>query len=313
MERRYLPFLGYLSKPELTLPTIQTNRLGFRDAAISPRHPGETRILLLGGSTAWGIGASGNEKTVRGELERLLNAGGTKEYRVMSGAFWGYGARQEMTVLIEFLDKFDPDIIVSLTGYNDVMTMMHDDGGVLQRPEARMLAEAVTAQLRPMDTLTALRKVGGSLGIWRLVVYFREMVDVGSKRAGNAPAYDAARSVKAAAQVAEFHRISSEFAARHGRRYMIFMQPDLYSTRKNLTPEEVATRTRFTFASRGVENVFPRYRQDLESSLSALPNVPYVSMRDAFDHVVESLFIDDCHLVDRGYQLLAETIARGLR
>ena len=187
MERRYLPFLGYLSKPDLTLPTLQTNRLGFRDAPLSPRQPGEMRILLLGGSVAWGIGASGNDKTVRGVLEGLLNKGGTSKYRVMSGAFWGYGARQEMTVLIEFLDTFDPDVVVSLTGHNDVMTMMYDEGGVLERPESKTLTEAVTTQLRPMDTFTALRKVGGSLGVWRLVVYAREQLNLGSAPAGNVP------------------------------------------------------------------------------------------------------------------------------
>ena len=91
------------------------------------------------------------------------------------------------------------------------------------------------------------------------------------------------------------------------------MQPDLYSTHKLLTPEEAATKTRFTSAVHGVENVYPHYRQDLETSLSALPNTSFVSMRDTFDRVGEPLFIDDCHLADRGYQLLAEKIAQFVR
>ena len=310
MERRYLPFLGFLSKPGLELPTLRTNQLGFRDEPLSPRQPGEVRVLLLGGSTSWGIGASSNEATVRGVLERRLNERGSAKYRVMSGAFLGYTARQEMTVLTEFLEDFDPDIVVSLTGYNDVRTMMDDSGGILERPEARMLAEAVTNQLRPMDTLTALRKVGGSLGVWRLVVYARELASIDAPSRVSDVSYNPTQSQRLAARVAEFHRINAEYSARHGKRYIIVMQPDLYSTGKSLTPEEVTTKRRFTSASRGVEVAFPQYRHDLASSLSVLPNVVFLDLRDRFDQVPEPVFIDDCHLVDRGYRLLAEAIAQ---
>jgi len=64
MDKRYLPFLGYLGAPNSRLPTISTNALGFRDRAIAPRQPKEFRVLLLGGSTAWGLGASSNDHTI---------------------------------------------------------------------------------------------------------------------------------------------------------------------------------------------------------------------------------------------------------
>ena len=312
MERRYLAYLGFLSKPGLNLPTLRTNQLGFRDEPLAPRQPGEVRVLLLGGSASWGLGASSNDATVRGALERLLNERGGARYRVMSGAFLGYTSRQEMTVLTEFLDAFDPDIVVSLTGHNDVYTMMYDSGSILERPEARMLAEAVTNQLRPMDTLTALRKVGGTLGIWRLVVYARELANLAPGQTWDV-SYDASKSHGLAARVAEFHRISADYSARHGKRHVIVLQPDLYSTRKALTKEEAATKGRFTSSARGIEVAYPRNRDDLASSLSALPNATFLDLRDRFDQVAEPVFIDDCHLVDRGYRLIAEAIAEVIK
>ena len=313
MERRYVSFLGFVGKPDTSLPTLRTNQLGFRDEPLAPRQAGEVRVLVLGGSTSWGLGASSNDATVRGALQRLLNQRGGHSYRVMSGAFLGYSARQEMTVLTEFLDDFDPDIVVSLTGHNDVMTIMHDTGGVLQRWESRTLEDAVTNQLKPMDTLTALRKVGGSLGLWRLVVYVKEsMPPRRGTGTGAGVAYDPARSQRLAARVAEFHRINAEFAARKGRRYVIAVQPDLYSTRKPLPPEEAATRERFTAISRNVESVYPQYRADLTRTLAALPGVTVVDLGDRFDAVTEPLFIDDCHLVDRGYELIAASIAQAI-
>ena len=312
MERRYLAFLGFLGAPNTTLPTLRTNQLGFRDEPLAPRQAGEIRVLVLGGSTSWGLGASSNDATVRGALQTLLNGRAGATYRVMSGAFLGYNARQEMTVLTEFLDAFDPDVVVSLTGHNDVMTIMHDTGGVLQRWESRTLEEAVTNQLRPMDTLTALRKLGGSLGIWRLVVYLRENTPAApapESAKGKGLSYDPARSQRLAARVAELHRISADFAARRGRQYLIVLQPDLYSTKKTLTPEEVAIKERFARASRNVENVYPQYRQVLSSTLAGVGGARFIDLRDRFDAVAEPLFIDDCHLVDRGYELIARSIA----
>jgi lysophospholipase L1-like esterase len=310
MERRYVAFLGYLGKPNTNLPTLRTNQLGFRDEPLSPRQPGEIRVLVLGGSTSWGVGASSNDATVRGVLQRLLNERGGPRYRVMSGAFLAYTSRQEMTVLTSFLDDFDPDIVVTLTGHNDIATMMSDTGGVLQRPEARTLADAVTNQLKPMDTLTALRKVAGSLGIWRLVVYAKEFGNASPSQARDISPYDPERGRRLAARVADMHRISADYSARHGKRYVIAMQPELYSTGKILTPDELAIKARFTSRLRGIESVYPQYRQDLSASLSALPNSTFADLRDRLDRVTEPVFIDDCHLVDRGYELIAEAVAQ---
>jgi lysophospholipase L1-like esterase len=310
MERRYVAFLGFLGKPHTNLPTLRTNQLGFRDEPLSPRQPGEVRVLLLGGSTSWGVGASSNDATVRGVLQRLLSERGRAKYRVMSGAFLAYTSRQEMTVLTAFLDDFDPDIVVSFTGHNDVTTMSDDSGGVLERPEARTLADAVTNQLKPMDTLTALRKVGGSLGIWRLIVYVKEFSSASTPQTRDVSPYDPERSRRGALRVADIHRISADYSARHGKRYIIAMQPALYLTNKVLTPEELAIKRRITSKARGVESVYLQLRQDLSSSLSALPNVTFVDLRDRFDRVAEPVFIDDCHLTDRGYELIAEAIAK---
>lgn len=313
MERRYLPFLGYLGKPGTVLPTLNTNELGFRDRPITPRRPDEFRILILGGSTAWGMGASSNEHTVSAALERQLNKGsGKTQYRVMNGAYLSYIARQEMAVLTEFLRDFDPDVIVSLTGYNDLTTIVHHTGAILDRPEAQTLGEAVKAHLRPMDTLYAIRKVVGSLGIWRLVVYFRE-----ARAAANPAAsplaghykYDPEHSAKWIPRVADMHRIMAHFAADHGRQYVIALQPDIETTRKPMTPEEAALRSAVKRKSRGYSETYGTYRQDLVAALGKLEGVPVIDLRGAFDGIALPLFIDGCHLTDQGYERLAEALA----
>ncbi len=284
MERRYLPFLGFLSKPGLELPTLRTNQLGFRDEPLSPRQPGEVRVLLLGGSTSWGIGASSNEATVRGALERRLNERGSAKYRVMSGAFLGYTARQEMTVLTEFLEDFDPDIVVSLTGYNDVRTMMDDSGGILERPEARMLArsrdESATTDGHA-DRSEKGRRVSRHMATGRLraraceyrraassfgcLLRSHPVAEACSARCGIPPHQ---RRVFRAAWKAIHHRHAAG-PVQHGQ---------VPHTRGGDDQEAI-----YVSDPAAWRLPIPQYRHDLASSLSVLPNVVFLDLRDRFD------------------------------
>ncbi|MBN8762315.1 MAG: hypothetical protein BGP20_01100 [Thiobacillus sp. 63-78] len=309
MDKRYLPFLGYLGAPNSRLPTISTNALGFRDRAIAPRQPKEFRVLLLGGSTAWGLGASSNDHTISANLERTLNQRGDGiRYRVMNAAYLGYIARQEMTVLTGFMEDFDPDLVVSLTGYNDLTTMIHGTGEIFDRPETRELGEAVTRVLRPMNTTTALRKVAGSLGIWRLVVYFREVRQVSAPKAGEY-AFDQASSDKWVPRVAEMYKIMARFSGDHGRRYVIALQPDIETTRKRMGAEEAKLRSAARTGSTGFAAAYASYRRNLAAALGATDDAQFIDLGGAFDAVSEPVFIDGCHLTDRGYAHLAEVLA----
>lgn len=309
MGKRYIPFLGYLGTPNSKLPTIRTNELGFRDNAITPRQPKEFRVLILGGSTAWSLGASSNNRTVSAYLERILNKRGDGiHYRVMNGAYLGYIARQEMTVLTEFMGEFDPDIIISLTGYNDLIAIIHGTGKIFDRPEARKLGEAVTLYLRPMDTTTTLRKVFGSLGIWRLVVYFREAQQASRPKTGEYE-FDQAKSAKWVPRVAEMHKIMARFAEDHGRRYVIALQPDIETTRKRMDPEEAGLRSAARTGSIGFAESYAAYRRDLATALDAIEGVQFIDLGGAFDSMSGPVFIDGCHLTDRGYEQLAKALS----
>jgi lysophospholipase L1-like esterase len=307
-QKRYVPFLGFMLAPDQVLPTLRSNSLGFRDEPVAPRQAGEYRVLLLGGSTVWGLGASSNETIISRTLEKLLNEGaGTRRYRVMNGAYVGYTARQEMVVLTEFREQFDPDLVISVTGYNDVFTILRDRAAITQRPEARILADAVDAQLQPVGSLQALRKFAGSLGVWRLVVYFRELGELRSP-SSTTVGYDAERGRRIAARVADTHLTMAEFTLRHGGQYVIALQPEIYTTGKQLTADEARAKARFTAAFKGIPEVYAQYRADLAAALASAPGLRIVDLGRALDGTAEPVFIDDCHFVDRGYYLIASAL-----
>ena len=67
----YAPYYGWAAQPGQAMETISINSQGYRGPELRP-DTGQVRVLLLGGSVAWGFGATSEEHTLRGCLEREL-------------------------------------------------------------------------------------------------------------------------------------------------------------------------------------------------------------------------------------------------
>ncbi|MFH0823882.1 MAG: discoidin domain-containing protein [Pseudomonadota bacterium] len=113
------------------------NNAGFRDPRpISTIKPDdEFRIFLTGGSTAFGLGSSGQAAMVTGHyylehretiaymLERILNATAPipgKKIRVYNTAVWGYSYQHLLLRYMTKLRDYKPDLILSLDGVNEI-------------------------------------------------------------------------------------------------------------------------------------------------------------------------------------------------
>jgi hypothetical protein len=113
------------------------NNAGFRDPRpISLKKPDdEFRIFLTGGSTAFGLGASGqaapltnfyyleHRETISYMLEKILNATAPipgKTIRVYNTAVWGYSYQHLLLRYVTKLRQYKPDLIVSLDGANEL-------------------------------------------------------------------------------------------------------------------------------------------------------------------------------------------------
>ncbi|MEL6442125.1 MAG: SGNH/GDSL hydrolase family protein [Cyanobacteria bacterium J06621_8] len=148
--------VGYELIPEQTSKYWQINPQGFREEAPVPlkKPQGEIRIFLLGGSTAFGYGNSGNDSTISHHLEQrlqqrlrqqqsspqlyqpdILPADQTKQaaylakpakiksgnYRVINAAVPGYASGNELAQVALQILKYQPDLIVILNGYPDLL------------------------------------------------------------------------------------------------------------------------------------------------------------------------------------------------
>lgn len=100
------------------------NRWGYRGPVAGRKQPGELRVVMLGGSTAFGYGVTWDE-AIPARLERTLNEPGARPpARVINLGFNNEGAYSFLPTLQDY-DSLDYDLVVLYEGYNDLM----GDGG----------------------------------------------------------------------------------------------------------------------------------------------------------------------------------------
>jgi len=82
------------------------------------------RVLLLGGSVTFGRTATSNETTIAGQLEKKLNSRQSpkinEHWEVINLGIPDFISYQELIVLIKNGLQYEPDVVISLTGFNDI-------------------------------------------------------------------------------------------------------------------------------------------------------------------------------------------------
>jgi len=112
------PHFGWRSMPNQQLSTLSTNEQGLRSPSVKPN--AKNIILLLGGSFAWGFGASSNKYIPSSLIEYGLNTKYNDEFNVINLADQMYCSIEEIKSFIFTVDELSPKIVIVITGQNDV-------------------------------------------------------------------------------------------------------------------------------------------------------------------------------------------------
>ncbi len=113
---------------EVQIPaSLPTNNLGFltdEDLEVGiklKKEKNERFVVLLGGSAAWGVGATSHENAIHGRLEKILNEKQTKyKYSVFNLSMGGHQAFQEFIILSLYGPSIRPDWVIAMDATNDV-------------------------------------------------------------------------------------------------------------------------------------------------------------------------------------------------
>jgi hypothetical protein len=135
--------IWYNTETESNVPSrMEFNNLGFtndRSFSFPPdqayenafaKKSGEKLVLITGGSAVHGVGATANDRTIAGQLEKVLNERqSSHKYRVLNLANAGWIAYQQFVGMALFGLPLDPDWIVTMDGHNDAtVTCAHGSG-----------------------------------------------------------------------------------------------------------------------------------------------------------------------------------------
>ena len=153
--------IGLVPKPGQHLRTVSITDDGFRASGTAPEQSssGVKRVLLTGGSVAYGYGATSDETTVAGKMQEYLNAldpRGECSWVVVNHAFPAATSFQELIGALQCVDAAAvPAYIVSLSGCNDVDQQF---GGAEANVSA--LAQGYTRGLEQRGRMAAVIRAG---------------------------------------------------------------------------------------------------------------------------------------------------------
>jgi len=102
--------------------TFSTNSEGFRGPEFSKDKPDNTyRIIAVGGSTMIGSGASSDETTKPGILQKIFDLDDSvKRIEVINAAFFGANSKTEFNFISQKLVNYQPDLLIIYDGLNDL-------------------------------------------------------------------------------------------------------------------------------------------------------------------------------------------------
>jgi lysophospholipase L1-like esterase len=300
---QWAPYEHWVMRPNLRRRFFSTNSLGLRGPETPRAKPaGRFRIVVLGGSTAWGYGVSADGRTVPAQVEarlRELRPGTTLE--VLNAAQAGFVSGQELIHFHQAIATLEPDLVLLFDGYNDVVAD-------LGNPVPGWPQNAPHLQMRYEDFLRSGRFGADLLLFLRTSRAFDLAFSrLAPRRPGtpapSVPIEETARSyVRNAAAIA---RLAAP------RPVWVALQPVLATTEKPLAPaEEGILRDR----ERQTPGYTTRVRATYQAMRKALDGaaLPSIDLGGALGGEPELLFADDCHFGDEAARRLGRRIAEDL-
>jgi len=117
------PYTIYKNSPDQRTPFFNTNSLGFRGSKeYSAVCEKQKRIIVVGGSAAFGHGLPNDKESFQSQIEQL-----NTQYEVINAGVGGFYSGQELTYIVTELVDYHPDLIIAFDGFNDLFWTWYSD------------------------------------------------------------------------------------------------------------------------------------------------------------------------------------------
>jgi hypothetical protein len=291
------------------------NELGYGGKVPGQKKQGEYRIIFLGGSTV-----RFGEPAIPALVEQLFHAEGIEEVQVFNFGVSGSNTSMELARLVFEVLAYQPDMIVSYSGGNDINLPIVAD----PRPgyPFNFMVKEYNPLLDKDYPLAALSAYGSYLlRLLRHGYFQKTFTRVEELRRSTGWTTQAWRE-----QIAETYARNVETSARIANAFdsafVAFLQPSLL-TRKNPTERERAYLDKFmlrsvqnfglTSADWHLHDEFIRSQINARLSATRTPGFRFIDMSAVFATVETSTYVDTIHTEQHAKRLVATRIVETLR
>ena len=274
--------------------SCQINSQGFRHPATVPSHKTKPRVFILGGSVAYGVGAS-NDATVY--LEYIRRSFPDIEFINAAGPSY-ISVQQWIHLALDIL-PLQPDGIIIIDGFNDLAIPV----GYGDKP-------GMPYQWRIYEKLL-------SRNIFKIIITYAQTKSNFCRMYDRWKYSNYANSglfqTNEFAQILDSYttatQLTYDFCRMRDIKVWHVFQPQLI-TKKNISPAE----QHFIFKpfADAMIKMYPITASRLQS-VAADRNIPFLDLRNIFDNETNTIYVDFCHCNDRGQKIMGETIANFLK
>ncbi len=301
------PHLIYRFKGHQRWPELTINAQGFRGKDLVTEGGASCRIIVLGGSAAFGQGASGDNKVFTSVLEGLLNAHSSAlkgDVRVLNAGVTGYDSTQELILLTTRLLEYQPDVIIIFDGWNDFYSGGMAPPGA-QDPDSLTFGEIEEVLSRNTQRWTNILRLSAFFRVaeralskaWREWGETRRFGRFSDNLGVYLPLYR--KNLERIARLAKAYGVEAIFAP----------QPELFQRKGEIPEEEQELRLKFSTKRHAGYAEFARtqYPAFIESAkeVAQAEGATFVDTRTTFDQFEGVAFADFVHLNDQGHEILA--------
>jgi lysophospholipase L1-like esterase len=301
---------GYRLRPNQRAGAVSINERGFRGGPMpDAKAPGERRVIVLGGSTAYGYLLDETEKVFPAVLERRLAAApppGAASVSVWNCGVVGYDSAQELALLAHDLAHAAPDLVILFDGWNDLHVSGRTPPGAPLRTGGFGDLEARVA--RTEEPLRGLLRASAFFrGLERKAARFR--LEAEERAAAGRPLGVFAEHPAALPRYRRNLTAAVRLARAFGARALLAPQPEAHLRAEPVPEAEARVRAeeRAPGYSAYARAVYPKFR-DAAREVAAAEGAAYLDATRLFDGREERVFLDDCHLDPAGMEVVAAAL-----
>ena len=121
----YQPFIGLFNSPNQKLTYAETDRIGAQGNVTDyQKSINVKRVMIVGGSVAFGIGSTCVANNITTKLIKYLNENTDDnikiKWEVINLAFVSSQSTSELNIINKYSELLNPDYIIHLAGFNDL-------------------------------------------------------------------------------------------------------------------------------------------------------------------------------------------------